>query len=105
MATLNTISDVLIIAMLVVYIGILFYSAINDNKILIGLSEEEVVELLGEPRHKYTDIEYKENYSYDAGATFKKSLFKNNYGRKVYDLHIDFDAEGKVIGTNIQQIP
>ena len=34
-------------------------SAINDNKILIGLSEEEVVELLGEPRHKYTDIEYK----------------------------------------------
>lgn len=78
---------------------------INDNKILIGLSEEEVVELLGEPRHKYTDIEYKENYSYDAGATFKKSLFKNNYGRKVYDLHIDFDAEGKVIGTNIQQIP
>ena len=32
-------------------------SAINDNKILIGLSEEEVVELLGEPRHKYTDIE------------------------------------------------
>lgn len=78
---------------------------INDNKTLIGLSEEEVVELLGEPRHKYTDIEYKENYSYDAGATFKKSLFKNNYGRKVYDLHIDFDAEGKVEFVYIKECP
>ena len=35
----------------------------------------------------------------------KNRCLRTTTVEKVYDLHIDFDAEGKVIGTNIQQIP
>lgn len=78
---------------------------INDNKNLVGLSEEEVVELLGKPDNEYIDIEKKNNYIYFAGATIKKSFFCGEYGRKVYELLIDFDASGKVEYTYIKLSP
>lgn len=78
---------------------------INDNKTLIGLSEEEVVELLGEPNDEYIDIENKKNYIYFAGTTIKKSFFTGEYGQKVYELLIDFDASGKVEYAYIKECP
>lgn len=76
---------------------------INDNKSLIGLSEEEVVGLLGEPRYQYIDGENKQNYVYNAGITVKKRLLGNSYGRKVYDFLIDFDENNKVYYTYIKE--
>ncbi len=67
-----------------------------DNKSLIGLSEEEVVELLGEPRYKYTDRENKENYTYSAGKIFKEWFWSRCYSTKYYQLEMDFDERGKV---------
>ena len=43
---------------------------INDNKTLIGLSKEQVVELLGEPEKTYKQV-----YVYDAGYIFKEISF------------------------------
>ena len=76
---------------------------INDNKSLIGLSEEEVVELLGEPRYQYIDGEDKQSYVYNAGTTVKKRILGNSYGRKVYDFRINFDENGKVKHTYIKE--
>ena len=67
-----------------------------DNKSLIGLSEEEVVELLGEPRYKYTDRENKENYTYSAGKIVKEWFWSRCYSTKYYQLEMDFDERGKV---------
>ena len=67
-----------------------------DNKSLIGLSEEEVVELLGEPRYKYTDRENKENYTYSAGKIFKEWFWGICYSTKYYQLEMEFDESGKV---------
>lgn len=78
---------------------------INENKTIIGLSEEEVVELLGKPDNEYTDIEKKNNYIYFAGNTIKKSFFTGEYGRKVYELLIDFDRSGKVEYVYMKECP
>ena len=78
---------------------------INDNNTIIGLSEEEVIELLGKPNYEYIDIENKNNYIYYAGATIKKSFFTGEYGQKVYELLIDFDASGKVEYTYMKECP
>lgn len=76
-----------------------------DNKTLIGLSEEEIIELLGEPNDEYIDIENKNNYIYFAGTTIKKSFFTGEYGKKVYELLIDFDGSGKVEYAYIKECP
>lgn len=77
---------------------------INDNKTLIGLSEEEVIDLLGEPKFK-TEVGGFKHYTYNAGRTVKKSIFVGEYQTRYYDLQITFDENSKVRGTNIQQIP
>lgn len=77
---------------------------INDNKTLIGLSEEEVIELLGEPKFK-SDERGVKSYTYSAGMTVKKSIFVGEYQTRYYDLHITFDENNKVKSTGIQQIP
>lgn len=77
---------------------------INDNKTLIGLSEEEVIELLGEPKFKADERGVK-SYTYSAGTTVKKNIFVGKYQARGYDLHITFDDNNKVKFTVIQQIP
>lgn len=77
---------------------------INDNKTLIGLSEEEVIELLGEPKFN-SDERGVKSYTYSAGMTVKKSIFVGEYQTRYYDLHITFDENNKVKSTGIQQIP
>ncbi len=76
---------------------------INDNKILIGLSEEEVIELLGEPKFKSEGG--RKTYTYSAGTTVKKSILVGEYQPRYYDLQINFDENNKVNYTGIMQIP
>lgn len=77
---------------------------INDNKTLIGLSEEEVIELLGEPIIKSDERGIK-SYTYSAGTTVKKNILVGEYQTRYYDLQMRFDENNKVKSTGIQQIP
>lgn len=81
---------------------------IEDEERLIGLSEEEVIILLGKPQEK--DIEENNiTYTYDAGTIgkglflFKKAIFFDCY--YAYDLEVFFDGSGKVTSTVMRCIP
>lgn len=76
-----------------------------DDKRLIGLLEEEVIELLGEPIYKYISIDNTQNYTYSAGTISKKHFWSSEYNQKVYELNIDFDKNGKVEYVNIKECP
>lgn len=76
-----------------------------DNKRLIGLSEEEIVKLLGEPIYEYIGIDNNQNYTYSAGTTSKKHFWSREYNRKVYNLEIDFDKNGKVEYVYVKECP
>ena len=66
---------------------------LSDSEKLIGLSKEEVIELLGEP------IESRENlYVYDAGTLTNYLLLGE---REFYDLFIWFDENDIVKSTEI----
>ena len=67
---------------------------LDDSKKLIGLSEEEVISLLGEPQKNSRD----NLYIYDAG-TLTNYLFLGE--REFYDLFIRFDENGLVKSTKI----
>lgn len=67
---------------------------LNDSEKLIGLSKEEVVELLGKPQTTDRD----NLYIYDAG-TLTNYLFLGE--REFYDLFIRFDENGIVKSTEI----
>lgn len=77
---------------------------ICDNKSLIGLSEDEVIELLGEPKFKSDERGIK-SYTYSAGTTVKNNIFVANYQTRYYDLQMVFDENDKVKSAIIQQIP
>ncbi len=76
-----------------------------DTKRLIGLSEEEIIELLGEPIYEYIGIDNNQNYTYSAGITSKKHFWSKEYNRKVYNLEIDFDKNGKVEYAYVKECP
>lgn len=67
---------------------------LNDSEKLIGLSKEEVIELLGEPQKNSRD----NLYIYDAG-TLTNYLFLGE--RESYDLFIWFDENDIVKSTEI----
>ena len=114
---ISKIFKIIIIALTLFCVFILFYDyeiisdsyiEINemvDNKKLIGLLEEEVIELLGEPRYRYIGIDNTPNYTYSAGTTSKKHFWSSEYNRKVYDLNIGFDENGKVKYVHIKECP
>lgn len=80
-------------------------SEINDNRTLMELSEEEVIEMLGEPLDKTVDKHHFKNYTYYtyfAGYTFK-SFLGNTYGKKYYNFEVLFDKNGIVKYTYIHQ--
>ena len=66
---------------------------LNDSEKLIGLSKEEVIELLGEPQKSEDNL-----YIYDAG-TLTNYLFLGE--RESYDLFIWFDENDIVKSTEI----
>lgn len=67
---------------------------INDSERLIGLSKEQVVELLGEPYEKRDN----NLYIYDAGKITCYFFFGES---DFYDLFIWFDENDKVKSTKI----
>ena len=66
---------------------------LNDSEKLIGLSKEEVIELLGEPQSSEDNL-----YIYDAG-TLTDYLFFGEI--EFYDLFIRFDENNIVKSTKI----
>lgn len=70
---------------------------INDNQSLIGLSKEQVVELLGKPDW----AEDERTYYYDAGKVTDYLLFGL---RDSYELRIVFDENYIVISTSIRKV-
>ena len=76
---------------------------INDNKSLIGLSKEQVIELLEEPSetHKYGKV-----YLYSAGSIFRKiSIVNCNLWVKNchYVFSVNFDEADKVESTLLKE--
>lgn len=78
---------------------------INDSQNLIGLTKEQVVELLGEPRYERTDPGNKTLYNFFAGKIVKKSFFGGINGQEYYELKVFFDKNGKVEYTYIKLSP
>ena len=70
---------------------------INDNQSLIGLSKEQVVELLGKPDW----AEDERTYYYDAGKVTNYLLFGL---RDAYELRIVFDENYIAISTSIRKV-
>ncbi|MFR5684414.1 MAG: hypothetical protein ACLUD1_10295 [Clostridia bacterium] len=70
---------------------------INDNQNLIGLSKEQVAELLGEPDR----MEGKDVYFYDAGKVTNYLFFGE---RDFYELRIIFDENNIVKATSIKEV-
>lgn len=81
---------------------------ISDSQILIGLSKEEVEELLGEPGYK-NNYETISSYAYNAGELDKGIFLRNTciIFDCTYDceLRISFDEKDMVKSTSIQLIP
>ena len=85
------------------------YIKINEivnNKSLIGLSKEEVVELLGEPSRDSGDIQPNLGsiYEYSAGTIFEEWFWGNCYQTKYYRLNIWFDNNGIVKMVSIEDV-
>lgn len=78
---------------------------INDDQSLIGLSSEEVIKLLGEPKHEYSSGEDKKRYIYSAGEIFKESYWGYSYSHEYYVFYVSFDENDKVENTFIKLIP
>lgn len=70
---------------------------INDNQSLVGLSKEQVVELLGKPDW----AEDERTYYYDAGKVTNYLLFGL---RDSYELRVVFDENYIVISTSIRKV-
>ena len=77
----------------------------NNNQSLVGLSKEEVIELLGEPESEYNTEENKKIYYYDAGNMRKEWYFGKCYTTDYYEINIYFDTDEKVEHTSITIIP
>lgn len=78
---------------------------IYDNQSLIGLTEEEVIEMLGEPEDEYNNGKNGKEYNYYAGKLFKESYWGYSYTTEYYELYVSFDENGKVKNTLIKLIP
>ena len=70
---------------------------INESERLIGLTKEQVIELLGKPRGE----ENKDVYYYDAGKVTNYLFFGE---RDFYELRIIFDENNKVKYTSIKEV-
>lgn len=78
---------------------------IYDNQTLIGLTEEKVIEMLGEPEDKYNNEKYGKEYYYYAGKILKESYWGYSYTTEYYELHVQFDNNDKVKKVLMKLIP
>lgn len=72
-----------------------------DNESLIGLSKEQIEELLGEKTDKYKDEDV---YYYSAGTIYEEWFWGKCYSTKYYRLYIWFDENGIVKDASIKDI-
>ena len=86
------------------YIGVKM-KELNDNQSLIGLSLEEVVELLGKPKYEYNDKKNKKRYKYYAGKIIKEPILGNTKTFDSYQMNVCFDENDKVERTYIKLNP
>lgn len=83
-------------------------SKINNSQELIGLSKEEVIELLGMPEYEYDEDECT-ILTYNAGNIgqglylFNKAIFFDSY--EGYVLRLFFNEDNKVESTILQYVP
>lgn len=70
---------------------------IHEEQILIGLTKEEVTNLLGEPKYTYKDAE-EDFYVFDAGKIVR--LLSSD----IYELTVYFDENDKVERTKLKYI-
>lgn len=77
----------------------------DDNQSLIGLSSEEVINLLGEPETEHNSEENKKEYVYSAGNILKESYWGFSYSHDYYKFYVSFDENDKVENTSIKLIP
>ncbi len=77
---------------------------INDNQNLIGLSKEEVIALLGEPKYEHTDEKQKTQYVYSAGNILKETYWGQSYSHDYYELNVLFDENDKVKYTYLKLV-
>lgn len=78
-----------------------------ENESLIGLSEDAVVELLGEPEAKSTYKKQEKNYTnyrYSMGKVREEWFWGRCYTTKYYRLNIICNEDGIVESVNIQDI-
>ena len=80
---------------------------INDNQSLIGLSSEEVVELLGKPEYEYEykHGEKKKQYMYYAGEIIKEPILGNTIAFDSYQMDVFFNDNDKAEQTSMTIIP
>lgn len=82
---------------------------INDSQSIVGLSKEQVVELLGEPIHEKQSTEEQQKCRYNAGNIGKglffgnKAIFFDCYYSYVFNIY--FDERNIVKSTSLQCIP
>lgn len=72
----------------------------NDSQSLIGLSKEEIVELLGKPNEYDRE---KSQYVYSAGKVFKEWYWGQCYSTKYYQIKVFFDENDKVKSTLLKE--
>lgn len=73
---------------------------IDGNQTFIGLSKEEVKEILGEPARIYTDGE--DIYVYNAGEIYEGVFI---FKKHDYVLYINFGETGMVEFTRMRELP
>lgn len=78
---------------------------IYDDQTLIGLTEEKVIEILGNPEYEYNNEKYGKEYEYYAGKIFKESYWGYSYTTEYYELYVQFDENGKVKKVLMKLIP
>ena len=70
---------------------------LNNNRSLIGLSKDEITDLLGKPKE-----EYKDSYEYSAGKIYKDGLMVRD--THYYRLVVFFDENDRVRATWIKEV-
>lgn len=75
----------------------------NDNKNLIGLSEDVIIELFGEQRNEYNTEDGGKILEYSAGTIIKRTFF--GYTTDYYEFEVYFDENDKVKSTSIRFVP
>ena len=73
----------------------------HNTQSLVGLSEEEIIELLEEPKHEYNTKENIKTYIYYAGNIRKEWYWGKCYTTDYYELNIFFNPNNKVEYTKI----